>query len=137
MLTRHVVTFLGVCRLVLVAAVPSAVALTTPAAGDDGWVLWFFVPMNMGLHLTIASAFGSRQLGTLAFSWIAPLFTIGLTTLNGLALDQRWPADWPPPWLLWPTLFAFGLTALTFAWRFWFGQLQDTRRPATSQDPPG
>ncbi|GAA2674312.1 hypothetical protein [Streptomyces lunalinharesii] len=135
--TRLVVTFLGICHLALVAAVPSAVALTTPASGNDRWALRYFVPMNVGLHLTIASAFGSRQLGTLAFSWIAALFTIGLTTLNSLALNRRWPADWHPPWLLWPALFAFGLTALTFAWRFWFGQLQDTRRSATSQNLPG
>jgi hypothetical protein len=135
-LTRLVVTLLGICHLVLVAAVPSAVALTAPASGDDGWVLWLFVPINVGMHLTIASVFGGRQLGLLAFSWIAPIFTIGLTALNGLALERRWPAGWLPLWLLWPALFAVGLTALTFTWRFWFGQLQDTRRSATSPSLP-
>ncbi|KIF72768.1 hypothetical protein QR77_41600 [Streptomyces sp. 150FB] len=135
-LIRLLVTFLGVCHLGLVAAVPSAVALTAPASGDDGWALWLFVPMNVGLHLTVASTFGSRQVRTLAFSWVVPLFTIGLTTLNGFALNRHWPADWPPLWLMWPTIFASGLTALTFACRLWYGQLQDTRQtpaPATAR----
>ncbi|MFI0219906.1 trypsin-like peptidase domain-containing protein [Streptomyces lydicus] len=131
-LTRIVVTSLGLCHLLLVAAVPSVVALTT-SVGDDGWAMWLFVPMNVFMHLTVASVFGGRQLGDFPPMWIAPLFAIGLTTLSGLMLDQRWPADWPPPWLLWPPLFAFGLTALTYAWRISFGQLQDTRRSATAE----
>ncbi|MFF2927192.1 hypothetical protein ACFVTP_33110 [Streptomyces celluloflavus] len=135
-LTRTVVTFLGLCHLALVAAVPSAVALST-SIGNDGWVLWYFVPLNVFMHLTVASVFGSRQLGTVLFAWIMPLFTIGLTTSSGMMLNQHWPADWPPPWLLLPTLFAFGLTALTFAWRISFGQLQDTRRSAAPEDLPG
>ncbi|MFF2922512.1 hypothetical protein ACFVTP_08910 [Streptomyces celluloflavus] len=94
--TRTVVTFLGLCHLTLVAAVPSAVALST-SIGNDGWVLWFFVPLNVFMHLTVASVFGSRQLGTVLFAWIVPLFTIGLTTLSGMMLNQRWPADWPRP----------------------------------------
>ncbi|MET8538262.1 hypothetical protein ABZV67_42845 [Streptomyces sp. NPDC005065] len=130
-LTRIVVAFLGLCHLFLVAAVPSAVALTT-SVGDDGWVMWFFVPVNVFMHLTVASVFGGRQLGVLPPMWIVPLFVIGLTTLSGLMLDQHWTPDWPPPWLLWPSLFAFGLMALTFAWRILFGQLQDTRQAATA-----
>ncbi|GGW85054.1 hypothetical protein CP966_33705 [Streptomyces galilaeus] len=134
-LTRTVITFLALCHLVLVAAVPSGVALTTDI-GDDDWALWFFVAINVFMHLTVASAFGGRQLGTIALSWIVPLFTIGMTTLSGLMLDERWPSNWPPPWLVWPVLFAPGLAALTYAWRIWFGQLQ-ARRPATFEDPPG
>ncbi|MFE2498814.1 hypothetical protein [Streptomyces scopuliridis] len=130
-LTRTVVTFLALCHLLLVAGVPSAVAVTT-GIGNDGWVLWFFVPTNVFMHLTVASVFGGRQLGALPPAWIVPLFAIGLTTLSGLMLDQNWsPPGYPPPWLLWPVLFTPGLAALTFAWRIWLGQLQDTRRSAT------
>ncbi|MEU0119320.1 hypothetical protein ABZ137_37990 [Streptomyces bobili] len=133
-LTWTVVTFLALCHLVLVAAVLSGIALTT-GIGDDDWALWFFVAINVFMHLTVASAFGGRQIGTIALSWIVPLFTIGMTTLSGLMLDEHWPSNWPPPWLVWPVLFAPGLAALTYAWRIWFGQLQ-TRRPATFEDPP-
>ncbi|MGW2028116.1 trypsin-like peptidase domain-containing protein [Streptomyces decoyicus] len=131
-LTRTVVTFLGLCHLVLVAAIPSAVALTTSVA-DDGWTMWFFVPMNVSMHLTVASVFGGRQLGDFPPMWIAPLFAIGLTTLSGLMLAPHWPAGWPPHWLLLPPLFAFGLTALTYTWRISFGQLQDTPRSAPAE----
>ncbi|MFF1916462.1 hypothetical protein ACFVYE_33815 [Streptomyces sp. NPDC058239] len=79
------------------------------------------------MHLNLASAFGGRQLGTLPFSWIVPLFTIGLTASSSFMLHQRWS----PLWLLGPALLASGLTALTFAWRISFGRLQDTRRSAT------
>ncbi|WP_055606702.1 trypsin-like peptidase domain-containing protein [Streptomyces prasinus] len=134
-LTRTAITFLALCHLVLVAAVPSGVALTSNI-GDDGWSLWFFVAINVFMHLTVASAFGGRQLSTIPLSWIIPLFTIGMTTLSGLMLDQHWPPELPPPWLVWPVLFAPGLAALTYAWRIWFGQLQ-ARRPATLEDPSG
>ncbi|CAL9675524.1 S1 family peptidase [Streptomyces sp. enrichment culture] len=129
-LTRIVVTFLGLCHLVLVTAVSAAGAITISAKDGDGWIMWMLVPFNLFMHLTVASAFGSRQLGTLAFSWIVPLITVGITTMSGLMLYQHWPSHWPPPWLVWPALFASGLAALTYAWRFQFGQLQDTRRPA-------
>ncbi len=46
-LTRTVITFLGLCHLVLVAAVPSAVALTT-STEDYGWVMWLLVPSTWG-----------------------------------------------------------------------------------------
>ncbi|MER5201241.1 trypsin-like peptidase domain-containing protein [Streptomyces sp. NPDC002755] len=128
--TRTVVTFVGICHLALVAAIPSAVAFST-GVGNDGWVLWYFVPLNVFMHLTVASAFGGRQLGTVLFAWLVPLCTIGLTTSTGLMLNQRWPAGWPPLWLLLPPLSAFGLTALTFTWRISFGQLQDIRRSTT------
>jgi hypothetical protein len=134
-LTRTAITFLALCHLLLVAAVPSGVALTTNIGNDD-WALWIFVAINVFMHLTVASAFGGRQLGTIPLSWIIPLFTIGMTTLSGLMLDQHWPPGWPPSWLVWPALFAPGLAALTYAWRIWFGQLQ-ARRPATLEDPPG
>ncbi|MFD0381419.1 hypothetical protein ACFQ2B_00300 [Streptomyces stramineus] len=135
-LIRYVVGVLGLGHLTLVAAVPAAAALST-SIGDDGWVLWFLVPLNVFMHLTVASVFGGRQLGTVLFAWIVPLLTIGLTTSSAFMVDRPWPAGWPPQWLLWPTLFAFGLTALTFAWRFEFGQLPDTRRPTVSEDLPG
>lgn len=125
-LTRIVITFLGLCHLVLVAAVPSAVALTT-STEDDGWVMWLLVPFNVGMHLTIASVFGGRRPGTSAISWTAPLFTIASTTLSGLMLSQ----SWPPGWFLWPVLFALGLTSLTYAWRISFGQLQNITQPPT------
>ncbi|MGA4966970.1 hypothetical protein [Streptomyces pseudogriseolus] len=130
-LTRIVVTVFAVAHLALVTAIPSAVAVST-SSKDDGWVKWMFAPLSLFIHLTVASTFGGRQLGKLAsFSWIVPLYTIGLTTLSGLMLGHRWPPDWPPPWLALPALFAAGLIALTYAWRIWFGQLQDTRRPAS------
>lgn len=91
---------------------------------------------KLRLQEGVASAFGGRQLGTIALSWIVPLFTIGMTPLSGLMLDEHWPSNWPPPWLVWPVLFAPGLAALIYAWRIWFGQLQ-ARRPATFEDPPG
>ncbi|MGV9942410.1 hypothetical protein [Streptomyces sp. NPDC003401] len=134
-LTRTAITFLALCHLALVTAVPSGVALTSNI-GDDGWSLWFFVAINVFMHLTVASAFGGRQLSTIPLSWIIPLFTIGMTTLSGLMLDQHWPPGWPPPWLVWPVLFVPGLAALTYAWQIWFGQLQ-ARRPATPEDPSG
>ncbi|MEV1070039.1 hypothetical protein [Streptomyces sp. NPDC050263] len=134
-LTRYVVGVLGLGHLTLVGAVATAAALKSNV-GDDGWVQWLFVPMNIFLHLTVASAFGGRQLGTVLFAWIVPLFAIGLTTSTAFMIDRPWPADWPPQWLLWPTLFAFGLTALTFAWRFELGQLQDTRPSPVSEDRP-
>ncbi|MFD3488756.1 trypsin-like peptidase domain-containing protein [Streptomyces sp. NPDC058665] len=134
-ITRTTITFLALCHLALVAAVPSGVALTTNIRDDD-LGLWFFVPINVFMHLTVASAFGGRQLGAFPLSWIVALFTIGMTTLSGLMLDQHWPPDWPPPWLVWPVLFAPGLAALTYAWRIWFGQLQ-ARRPAIYEDPLG
>ncbi|MGI5532481.1 trypsin-like peptidase domain-containing protein [Streptomyces syringium] len=135
-LTRYVVGVLALGHLTLVGAVPAAAALKNDI-GHDGWVLWLFVPMNVSLHLSIASGFGGRQLSTALFAWIAPLFAIGLTTTTAFMIDRPWPTDWPPQWLLWPTLFAFGLTALTFAWRFEFGQLQDTRPSTVSEDVPG
>lgn len=133
--TRYIVGVLGLGHLTLVGAVAGAAALKN-GIGHDGWVLWLFVPMNVFLHLSIASGFGGRQYGSALFAWGAPLFAIGLTTVNAFMIDRPWPADWPPQWLLWPTLFAVGLTALTFAWRFEFGQLQDTRRLTTSEDLP-
>ncbi|MFF2165481.1 trypsin-like serine protease [Streptomyces sp. NPDC058175] len=132
-LTRCVVGVLGLGHLTLVGAVSAAAALST-SIGSDGWGLWLLVPMNMCMHLAVASAFGGRQLGAVLFTWIVPLFTIGMTTSSAFMVDRPWPADWPPPWLLWPALFAFGLTALTYAWRFEFGQLQDTRRSTLSED---
>ncbi|WCD91185.1 hypothetical protein KPP03845_200146 (plasmid) [Streptomyces xanthophaeus] len=86
-----------------------------------------------GLYLVrqrVPRCLDGRQIGSFPIAWIVPLFAIR-TTWSGLMLDQRWPADWPPPWLLWPTLFAAGLTALTFVWRIRFGQLRDTRRSTT------
>ncbi|MFH8738008.1 trypsin-like peptidase domain-containing protein [Streptomyces sp. NPDC017964] len=135
-LTRYVVTVLGLCHLTLVGAVPAAAALST-SIGEDGWVLWFFVPLNVFMHLTVASVFGGRQFGTLLSAWVVLLITIGLTTSSAFMIDLPWPADWLPPWLLLPTLFTFGLTALSFAWRFTFGQLQDTRQSANYEDLPG
>lgn len=134
-LTRYVVGVLGLGHLTLVGAVAAAAALKS-GIGDDGWVLWLFVPMNVFMHLTVASIFGGRQLGTVSFAWIVPLFAIGLTTLTAFMIDRTWPADWPLQWVLWPTLFAFGLTALTFAWRFEFGQLQNTRPSTVAEDLP-
>ncbi|MFJ9181360.1 serine protease [Streptomyces sp. NPDC102360] len=135
-LTRFTVTVLGLGHLALVGAVPATVALSTDA-GNDGWILWLFVPLNMFMHLTVASVFGGRQLGTVVLSWPLPLVTIGLTTSFTFAADRHLPAHWPPQWLLWPGLFAFGLTALTFAWRINFGQLQDTpRTPTPTADKP-
>ncbi|WP_331730250.1 serine protease [Streptomyces sp. NBC_00073] len=124
---RYVVGALGLCHLTLVGAIPTAAALST-SIRTDGWILWLFIPFNVCLHLTVASSFGGRQYDTIPITWVMPLFAIGLTTLSALMVEPRWPAELPPPWLLWPALLAFGLTALTFAWRFWFGQLQDTRR---------
>ncbi|MEU0630640.1 serine protease [Streptomyces sp. NPDC005989] len=134
-LTRTAITFLALCHLVLVAAIPSGVALTTNTGNDDG-ALWSFVAINVFMHLTVASAFGGRQLGTIPLSWILPPFTIGMTTLSGLMLDHYWPPDLPPPWLVWPVLLAPGLAALTYAWRIWFGQLRVIQRSATSEDLP-
>lgn len=129
-LTRLVVTFLGLCHLVLVATVSTVAALTADA-GSDEWVLWLTIPINVGMHLTVAMLFGSLRVGATPSSWILPLGAIGMVTATGLALEQRWPPNWPPPWLTWPTLFASGLTALIYAWRIQFGQLQDTQRSAT------
>ncbi|MEV7711217.1 hypothetical protein [Streptomyces sp. NPDC088270] len=126
--TRTTITFLALCHLALVASVPSGVALTTKTGDADG-SLWFFVAINVFMHLTVASTFGGRQLGIIPLAWIVPLFTIGMTTLSGLMIDQHWPPDLPLPWLVWPALFAPGLAALTYAWRIWLGQLQ-ARRPA-------
>ncbi|MGW7369458.1 hypothetical protein ACWGI8_40085, partial [Streptomyces sp. NPDC054841] len=68
--------------------------------GDDGWVLWFFVPINVFMHLTVASVFGGRQLGVFPPAWIVPLFAIGLTTLSGLMLDAGWLSSMNgKPWI--------------------------------------
>lgn len=136
-LTRYVVTFFALCHLTLVAALPASVALSTGTT-NDGWILWFFVLLNVFMHLTVADSFGSRRLGTLPFAWIVPLITIGMTSTFAFALSRHLPAIWPPPWILCPILLAFGLTALTFAWRLWFGQLQDTRQstnPSSTSHP--
>ncbi|MFG2276033.1 hypothetical protein ACGFNY_40515 [Streptomyces chartreusis] len=134
-LTRTAITLLAFCQLVLVAAVPTGVALTATVKDDDV-SLWIFVAMNVLMHLTVASSFGGRELAGIPFAWILPPFTVGMTTLSGVMLDQYWPSDWPPPWLVWPFIFAFGLATLTYAWRIWFGQLQ-ARPPAISGPTPG
>ncbi|WP_221354813.1 hypothetical protein [Streptomyces beigongshangae] len=52
-------TALALCHLVLVTGVTSYVPLTTDLK-DDGWVLSFFVPLNVFMHLAVASVFGGR-----------------------------------------------------------------------------
>ncbi|MGW1765132.1 S1 family peptidase [Streptomyces sp. NPDC002073] len=126
------VRVLGFCHLTLVGSVPAAAALSTDI-GNAGWVLWLFVPLNILMHLIAASTFESRPLRIIPFTWIGPLFVIGLTTSSAYMVDPHWHANW----LLWPALFALGLAALTFAWRLSFGPLQEPPQPATYEDQPG
>ncbi|UQA34776.1 hypothetical protein [Streptomyces sp. HNA39] len=79
-------TALALCHLVLITGVTSYVRLTTDLK-DDGWVLWFFVPLNVFMHLAVASVFGGQQLGRVPLTLVASLFAIGLTTLTALMAD--------------------------------------------------
>lgn len=126
--SRILITAVALCQLLLVAAVSSGAALTSDFA--DRWVLWLSLPtMNLGMDFFIASVYGGTQLPRSFATWVVPPFTLFVHVLAGMMLNEQWPlpSGYPPPWLLWPTVFTPGLLALPYAWRTWFGQLREPR----------
>lgn len=89
---------------------------------------WFYVPAHVGFSMLIASYWGGGRLDwTAGVTWIGPPLVVVMDVCMGALFHDVWPLPsyFPPAWLVWLMFCVPGLVCLPFAYRIWFGRLQE------------